>query len=110
MPLSSNDRRTLIAILGKLGSDHPGERESAVQLAEKLRKRNKLTWDELISPVSALPRPVFYEPPRPVCAKPPPRSTIKTEPVPRVYAKMWSAVLYVMCVGLAVCGVAYLFG
>jgi hypothetical protein len=42
------DRKRLIAILGMLGSDQPGERAAAGLKAEELRKKLDLSWEQII--------------------------------------------------------------
>ena len=47
LPLS--DRKRLAALLGMLGSTSSGERDNAARLAEQLRQRLGLTWEELLA-------------------------------------------------------------
>ena len=56
--LSPSDRTRLVALLGMLGSAHPGERDNAAILIEKFRKERNLTWDIL---VRAAPSTEFTE-------------------------------------------------
>jgi hypothetical protein len=42
------DRKRLIAILGMLGSDQPGERAAAALKAEELRKKLDLSWEQIV--------------------------------------------------------------
>lgn len=43
------DRKRLIAILGMLGSDQPGERAAAGLKAEELRKKLDLSWEQIVA-------------------------------------------------------------
>jgi hypothetical protein len=74
--ISEIERKRLIAILGKLGSEHAGERDAAATQAESLRRKLNLTWAELLAKSDAtLERPI-PETPRPQPAPqwtPPPR-------------------------------------
>jgi hypothetical protein len=67
MTLSASDRKRLAAILGMLGSDQPGERNNAANLAEKFRRDHNLTWAELLalSPVTEQPLNPFQTSPQP---------------------------------------------
>ena len=47
--LTESDRHRLASILGMLGSDQAGERDSAAIKAEEFRNRYNLTWEELLS-------------------------------------------------------------
>ena len=47
LPLS--DRKRLAALLGMLGSTSSGERDNAARLAEQLRRRLGLTWEDLLA-------------------------------------------------------------
>jgi hypothetical protein len=74
--ISETERKRLIAILGKLGSEHAGERDAAATQAEAFRRKLNLTWAELLAKSEAPPERPIQEPPRPQPApqwKPPPR-------------------------------------
>jgi hypothetical protein len=75
MAVSVSDRKRLIAILGMLGSDQPGERDNAARLAEKFRRDHNLTWTALLA---LEPSPEQQSNPS---AQPPPPSP-KPEPTP----------------------------
>ncbi len=60
--LGATDRKRLSKILGRLGSDHPGERAAAGLKADQLVRAAGLTWTELLEP-PALPAPA--PPPHP---------------------------------------------
>src|SRR4051794_28927895 len=47
--LSPDALRKLVGVLGMLGSNHPGERDAAAQLANRLIRGAGLTWGELIA-------------------------------------------------------------
>ncbi len=47
--LSSAERHRLVGILGRLGSDHDGERAAAGLLASRLLRDRGLSWDDLIA-------------------------------------------------------------
>jgi hypothetical protein len=49
------DRDRLAAVLGMLGSEHPGEVVNAARQAERLRREAGVTWREIVLP--ALPPP-----------------------------------------------------
>lgn len=51
--IHSGTRTLIVKALGMLGSDHDGEILAAARKAEQLRKREGLTWDELI--IEAVP-------------------------------------------------------
>jgi hypothetical protein len=53
-PLTSTERKRLADLLGRLGSDHPGERDNAGVMAHRLIKTRGLSWPEIIDP----PQPV----------------------------------------------------
>lgn len=53
--LTSAERARLVGILGRLGSDHDGERAAAGLLASRLLNGKGLTWDTLISTAEAPP-------------------------------------------------------
>ena len=53
--LTEADRKRLASILGMLGSNSAGERDNAATLAEKLRRRLGLTWEDLLGPTSPAP-------------------------------------------------------
>lgn len=48
------DHRKLVGILGRLGSDHAGERAAAGLLAQEMLTKHNLTWAELL-PVASAP-------------------------------------------------------
>lgn len=48
MPLSPAERQRLVGILGRLGSDHDGERAAAGLLATRMLRAAGLGWDDLI--------------------------------------------------------------
>ena len=58
------ERQRLIALLGMLGSDRPGERDNAAKLAETFRRRYGVTWAELLN-LQAAPEPPRQPPPPP---------------------------------------------
>ena len=49
MALSPAERTRLVGILGRLGSDHDGERAAAGLLATRLLRDRNLSWDDLIA-------------------------------------------------------------
>jgi hypothetical protein len=56
--LTGADRARLAAILGRLGSDHDGERAAAGLLATRFMRDHGLTWPELLAaPAPATPPP-----------------------------------------------------
>lgn len=46
--MTSTERRRLVGILGRLGSDHDGERAAAGLLASRMLREAGLQWDDLI--------------------------------------------------------------
>ena len=46
--MTEAERRRLAAILGMLGSAHPGERAAAALQAEAFRQKHGMTWAELV--------------------------------------------------------------
>jgi hypothetical protein len=52
--LDSTSRNRLVKFLGMLGSDQPGERANAAKMADDLRKKLNLSWDQLIVQAAAL--------------------------------------------------------
>jgi hypothetical protein len=48
--ISYEDRERLVKFLGKLGSEHEGERANAAKMADDLRKSLGLSWSDLIVP------------------------------------------------------------
>lgn len=48
-PLSPAELRKLVGILGRLGSDHDGERAAAGLLASRLLRAAGLGWDDLLT-------------------------------------------------------------
>jgi hypothetical protein len=74
--ISEIERKRLIAILGKLESEHAGERDAAATQAEAFRRKLNLTWAELLAKSEAPSERPIPEPPRPQPAPqwtPPPR-------------------------------------
>jgi len=61
--MTDADRKRLVAILGMLGSDHAGERDSAARQAEAFRREHNKTWDDLLVRAIKIPKP---PPPAPV--------------------------------------------
>jgi hypothetical protein len=55
--LSAQDRARLAAILGRLGSDHAGERDAAALAASRFLRQRKLAWGDVLGP-PALPPPI----------------------------------------------------
>jgi hypothetical protein len=56
------DRQHLAAILGMLGSEHAGERATAVLKAEAFRRKHGMTWEELIQGKHIIiPRVVYVD-------------------------------------------------
>lgn len=53
--LSAGDRRKLIGILGRLGSDHAGEIMAAAHMAKTMLHRHGLTWEALLAPARLAP-------------------------------------------------------
>ena len=51
MTLSPDDRRKLIGLLGRLGSDSAGERDNAAVAIERIRVQAGFVWDEMIGVV-----------------------------------------------------------
>lgn len=49
-PLTAAERTKLVGILGRLGSDHDGERAAAGLLASRLLRSRGLCWDDLLPP------------------------------------------------------------
>ena len=48
--MNAAERRKLVGILGRLGSDHDGERAAAGLLASRLLRSAGLTWAQLLDP------------------------------------------------------------
>jgi hypothetical protein len=48
VPLSTAERTRLTKLLGLLGSDHPGERDNAAVLANRLIKAKGASWDDVV--------------------------------------------------------------
>jgi hypothetical protein len=44
------DRSRLAAVLGLLGSSHPGEIVNAAQAAERMRRQAGLSWHDIVQP------------------------------------------------------------
>ena len=53
--LPPTERRRLVGILGRLGSDHDGERAAAGLLATRLLRDRGLSWDEILPGPDAPP-------------------------------------------------------
>jgi hypothetical protein len=49
-PLTPAERRRLANLLGRLGSDHAGERDNAAVMAHRLIQTKGMTWSEVIDP------------------------------------------------------------
>ena len=47
-PLSPTELRRLVGVLGRLGSDHDGERAAAGLLASRMLRAAGLGWDDLL--------------------------------------------------------------
>ncbi len=71
------DRERLVRILGRLGSDHAGERAAAGLHAEAFRRKHRLTWEELLNgpPLKVAPAP-----------PPEPEPTPPQEPISPIYS------------------------
>lgn len=52
--LDPNSRARLIKFLGMLGSDHDGERANAAKMADDMRKRLGVSWNQLIVKASSM--------------------------------------------------------
>jgi hypothetical protein len=48
--LTPAERKRLANLLGRLGSDHPGERDNAGVMAHRLVRTKGLSWPEIIDP------------------------------------------------------------
>jgi hypothetical protein len=59
--LSGADLDRLVKLLGKLGSEFPGERDAAALAIERLRRRTGCTWAELLRPGPTRP-PIIIRP------------------------------------------------
>ena len=96
--MTDAERQRLAAILGMLGSDHAGERDSAARQAEAFRKKHGLTWAELLalSPTLSEPEPTAPPPPPPSPgpAAPPRPKTHWADLQLLVFAISTSAALY----------------
>ena len=55
MSLTAADRRKLIGLLGRLGSDSAGERDNAAVAIERIRKDAGFMWDELLGAGTEMP-------------------------------------------------------
>jgi hypothetical protein len=55
-PLTPTERKRLADLLGRLGSDHPGERDNAGVMAHRLIKTRGLTWPEILDPAPPVER------------------------------------------------------
>jgi hypothetical protein len=84
--ISETERKRLIAILGKLGSEHAGERDAAATQAEAFRRKLNLTWAELLAKSEAPPERPIPEPPR---SQPAPqwRPSPRPEPTRQTWAQ-----------------------
>ncbi|MGI4943365.1 MAG: hypothetical protein ACRYHQ_22840 [Janthinobacterium lividum] len=60
MGLSPSDLNKLVGVLGMLGSPHPGERDNAARLADRLVRGRGMEWADLL-----VPKPATYMPPPP---------------------------------------------
>lgn len=60
-PLSPTERTRLIGILGRLGSDHDGERAAAGLLASRMLRDKDLTWKDLLGGAPMPPAPLLEE-------------------------------------------------
>jgi hypothetical protein len=72
MTLSPDDRRKLIGLLGRLGSDSAGERDNAAVAIERIRVQAGFVWDDLLGTgaQSSFGRPVWAEPLKPRPSRP----------------------------------------
>lgn len=70
MALSPSDLNKLAGVLGMLGSPHPGERDNAARLADRLVGGRGLEWAELLAP-----KPAAWRPPTP----PPPSCDVEAD-------------------------------
>jgi len=72
MTLSPDDRRKLIGLLGRLGSDSAGERDNAAVAIERIRRDADVSWDDLLGTgaQSSFQRPVWAEPLKPRPSRP----------------------------------------
>lgn len=112
--LDPAERKRLVAIMGMLGSDSPGERNNAARLAERFRREHKLTWDDLFDPSPPVP-PESTPPPMyrsPEAREPATRARAMTAeqeraqfmPLPKDIKGRWMAVVY-----FSVCAVVTFF-
>lgn len=72
--LSAAERQRLVALLGMLGSDQPGEVANAARLAERFRRQYGMTWDDLLNLDAPPPKPPKPQPPPPPKPRPRPES------------------------------------
>jgi hypothetical protein len=74
--MTDAERQRLAAILGMLGSEHQGERDSAARQAEAFRRKHRLTWAELLAlpEMPAASEPPVWAPEPPAPPPPAPRS------------------------------------
>lgn len=74
--MTASERRRIAAILGMLGSNAAGERDTAARMAEEFRRKHRLTWDEMLGLPAAEPElvgePATPPPPPPRPKAPPP--------------------------------------
>ena len=72
MTLSPDDRRKLVGLLGRLGSDSAGERDNAAVAIERIRRDADVSWDDLLGTgaQSSFGRPVWAEPLKPRPSRP----------------------------------------
>jgi hypothetical protein len=110
--MTDADRSRLVAILGMLGSEHQGERDSAALQAEAFRKKHGLTWEELLAlpPIEA-PEPPPPQPDRPAWTPPEPAPFTSHSPI--VHSWEWDraaimVVAYVTTMLLGFVAVLYL--
>ena len=55
-PLTPTERKRLADLFGRLGSDHPGERDNAGVMAHRLIKTRGLSWPEILDPAPPVER------------------------------------------------------
>ncbi len=61
--LSPAELNKLVGVLGRLGSDHDGERAAAGLLASKMLRDRGLSWDDLLRQRDAIPQVRWSAPP-----------------------------------------------
>jgi hypothetical protein len=62
MPLSEDDRRRLVMLLGMLGSEFEGERAAAALKADQLVRKAGLSWAEVVGARMLPPPPETIRP------------------------------------------------